>query len=91
MKASLIAAFAIAETLAEPLAALDGPAPMPVGFQAEKCYGIAKAASTTARPRPPPGPAPRSNDVDHVSWIYVPAGSCAKIASGSTMPMDQRV
>jgi uncharacterized membrane protein len=68
------------------VAAQGGPAPEPA-FQAEKCYGIAKAgrndcASTgnnscagTARA-----------DADPRAWIYVPAGYCERIVNGSKTP-----
>ena len=64
-----------------------GPAPMPTGFKAEKCFGIAKAghndcasagnnscAGTSAR------------DGEHAAWIYVPAGTCSKILGASMSP-----
>jgi uncharacterized membrane protein len=43
MKASLIAASAMAAAITAQLAALAGPAAVPTSFTPEKCYGIAKA------------------------------------------------
>jgi uncharacterized membrane protein len=88
MRKRVFIASALAAAIAGPalVAAQGGPAPEPA-FQAEKCYGIAKAgrndcASTgnnscagTARA-----------DADPRAWIYVPAGYCERIVNGSKMP-----
>ena len=87
MKFSLIAASALAAAIALPLAAQAGPAAMPTGFQAEKCYGIAKAGLNDCQTASHSCAGTSTKDMDHASWIYVPAGTCQKIAGGSTMPM----
>ena len=88
MRKRVFIASALAAAIAGPalVAAQGGPAPEPA-FQAEKCYGIAKAgrndcASTgnnscagTARA-----------DADPRAWIYVPAGYCERIVNGSKTP-----
>ena len=86
MKASFIAASAMAAALALPLVALAGPAPMPT-FQAEKCYGIAKAGLNDCQTASHSCAGTSTKDMDKASWIYVPAGTCAKIADASPMPM----
>jgi uncharacterized membrane protein len=87
MKASLIAASALAAAIALPMIAEAGPAAMPTGFQAEKCYGVAKAGLNDCQTASHSCAGTATKDMDHASWIYVPAGTCAKIAGGSTMPM----
>jgi uncharacterized membrane protein len=85
-KRFLIASAIAAAIGGASVASAQGPAPEPQ-FQAEKCYGIAKAgkndcASTgnnscagTAR-----------SDADPRAWIYVPAGYCERIVDGSLTP-----
>jgi len=87
MKASLIAASALAAAIALPMAAIAGPAAVPTGFQAEKCYGIAKAGLNDCQTASHSCAGTSTKDMDHASWIYVPAGTCDKIAGGSLMPM----
>jgi uncharacterized membrane protein len=85
MKGSLIAASAMAAALTLPLVAMAGPAPVPT-FQAEKCYGIAKAGLNDCRTATHSCAGTSTKDLDGASWLYVPAGSCDKIAGGSVMP-----
>jgi len=88
MKSSIVAASALAAALAMPLvASAAGPAPMPTGFQAEKCYGIAKAGLNDCQTATHSCAGTSTKDMDKASWIYVPAGTCAKISDASTMPM----
>ena len=87
MKASLIAASALAAAISLPMIAEAGPAAMPTGYQAEKCYGVAKAGLNDCQTASHSCAGTATKDMDHASWIYVPAGTCAKIAGGSTMPM----
>jgi len=84
LRAGLLVASAVAATVALPLLANAGPAPMPT-FQAEKCYGVNAAgkndcASTNSHSCA--GEAKMAMDAK--SWIYVPAGTCGKIQGGST-------
>ncbi|HZT21186.1 MAG TPA: DUF2282 domain-containing protein [Dongiaceae bacterium] len=87
MKTSLIAASALAAAIAAPLAAEAGPAAVPTSFTPEKCYGIAKAGLNDCQTATHSCAGTSTKDMDHASWIYVPAGTCQKIAGGSTMPM----
>ena len=86
MKTSLLIASAIAATVAIPMLAKAGPAPMP-SFQAEKCYGINAAGKNdcaSSNSHSCAGEAKRASDP--ASWIYVPTGTCAKIQGGSMTP-----
>lgn len=85
-KTVLLVASAFGATVALPLIAKAGPAPMP-SFQAEKCYGINAAGQNDCAATGShscAGEAKRANDP--ASWIYVPAGTCAKIQGGSLSP-----
>ena len=77
-----LAAAAFAAVLASPFAAGAGPAPAPQ-FTAEKCYGIAAAGQNDCQTSTHScaGEAKQARERD--SWIYVPAGTCAKIDGAS--------
>jgi uncharacterized membrane protein len=83
MNRALIAS-ALAAAITLPTVAFAGPAPTPT-YEAEKCYGIAKAgandcASTTGAH----SCAGMSKvDSDPSEWIYVPAGYCERIVGGT--------
>ena len=83
--AQLLVASAVAAALAMPYVAHAGPAPKPK-FQAEKCYGIAKAGKNDCQTANSScaGTSKRNNQSD--AWIYMPAGSCDKVVGGSTQP-----
>jgi uncharacterized membrane protein len=88
MKTSqLLIATALGAALALPSAAFaqGGPAPKPK-FEAEKCYGITKAGKNDCQTANSScaGTSKRDNQGD--AWIYMPAGSCAKLVGGSTQP-----
>ena len=85
MKTTLIAASAMFAALAMPVIANAGPAAVP-NFQAEKCYGIAKAGLNDCQTATHSCAGTSAKDMDGASWIYVPAGTCDKIAGGATMP-----
>jgi uncharacterized membrane protein len=78
-------ASAVAAALALPIASEAGPAPKPK-FQAEKCYGIAKAGKNDCQTANSScaGTSRRDNQGD--AWIYMPAGACDKVVGGSTQP-----
>jgi uncharacterized membrane protein len=77
-----LAAAAFAAVLASPLAAGAGPAPAPQ-FTAEKCYGIAAASQNDCQTSTHSCAGEAKQARDKESWIYVPAGTCAKIDGGS--------
>jgi uncharacterized membrane protein len=86
MKTSqFLLASALAAALAMPNTAQAGPAPQPK-FQAEKCYGIAKAGTNDCQTANSScaGTSHRDNQGD--AWIYLPAGSCEKVVGGSIQP-----
>ena len=88
MNKRLLIASALAAALAGPslISAQGGPAPEP-SFKAEKCYGIAKAGKNDCASTGNNSCAgtARANS-DPRAWIYVPAGYCERIVSGSTTP-----
>ncbi len=85
MKFSIIAASAMLAAIAVPMIAKAGPAAVPT-FQAEKCYGIAKAGLNDCQTATHSCAGTSTKDMDGASWIYVPAGTCAKIVGASEMP-----
>jgi uncharacterized membrane protein len=85
--ASASLASALLAALAGSIAAQAGPTPTPTDFKAEKCYGIAKAAQNDCQTASHSCAGTSAKDNDAASWIYVPAGTCQKIAGASTMPM----
>jgi len=85
MKTQMIAASALLAALAAPLAAMAGPAAVP-NYQAEKCYGIAKAGLNDCQTATHSCAGTATKDMDPASWIYVPAGTCGKISGGNMQP-----
>ena len=86
MKTSqLLIASAVAAALALPIASQAGPAPKPK-FEAEKCYGVAKAGKNDCQTANSScaGTSKRDNQGD--AWLYIPAGSCERIVGGSKDP-----
>ncbi len=86
MKTSqLLIASAIAAALTMPMVSEAGPAPKPK-FEAEKCYGVAKAGKNDCQTANSScaGTSKRDNQGD--AWIYMPAGSCDKMVGASTQP-----
>ena len=79
---SLSFAAALAAALALPAAAGAGPAPTPQ-FSAEKCYGIAAASQNDCQTSTHSCAGESKRARDKESWIYVPAGTCAKIDGAS--------
>jgi uncharacterized membrane protein len=64
------------------LAAVAGPPEAPK-YDHEKCYGIAKAGKNdcAAQGHSCAGQATKDGGAN---WVYLPAGTCAKIVGGST-------
>ena len=83
---TLIGSALAAATSLAATAAYSGPAAKP-GFAFEKCYGVVKAGQNDCQTATHSCAGTSTKDMDHASWIYVPAGTCQKIAGGSTMPM----
>lgn len=82
--ASLLAAAVTAPALSS----AQTPAPEP-SFQAEKCYGIAKAGSNDCASTGSNSCGGTSKlDGDPNAWVYVPAGYCERIVGGSKTPQN---
>jgi uncharacterized membrane protein len=75
---SVLGALALAAAASHAVAA---PAMQPSG--SEKCYGVAKASHNdcAAGAHSCAGQSTKNND--KTSFVYVPAGTCAKLAGGS--------
>ena len=90
MKASTLAlATAITGALALPVilstVAEAGPAAKP-DFKFEKCYGVVKAGSNDCQTATSSCAGTSKRDMQADAWVYLPAGTCAKIAGGSNEP-----
>ena len=77
-------AFAAAAALATS-GALAGPAEQP-GFSFEKCYGVVKAGQNDCQTATHSCAGTSTADNQGDAWIYVPAGTCAKLTGGSNQP-----
>jgi uncharacterized membrane protein len=85
-RTAFLIASAISATVALPMAAKAGPAPVPA-FSAEKCFGVALAGHNdcgATGSHSCAGEATRTDDPK--SWIYLPTGTCQKINGGSLTP-----
>ncbi len=83
---ALIASALAAAVTAPTLAAAGRPAPTP-SFQAEKCYGIAKAGQNDCASTGNNSCAGTSRvNADPKAWVYVPAGYCDRIVNASKAP-----
>ena len=80
-KSVSLATAAFAAGLALPLVAGAAPAPAPQ-FTPEKCYGVAAAAQNDCQTSTHSCAGESKQARDRESWIYVPAGTCAKIEGG---------
>jgi uncharacterized membrane protein len=83
----LLIASAVVAALSTPLltSAQAGPAPMPK-FDHEKCYGITKAGKNDCQTANSSCAGTSRRDKQGDAWIYVPKGTCEKLADGSLQP-----
>jgi uncharacterized membrane protein len=65
--------------------AFAGPAAKP-DFSFEKCFGVVKAGLNDCQTASHSCAGTSTADNANDSWIYIPAGTCSKIAGGSTEP-----
>ena len=87
MNARYLIASALATTIAAPaLLSAQGPVPPPKEYKTEKCYGIAKAGKNDCQTATHSCAGTSTADADAASWIYLPAGTCEKLAGGSLEP-----
>lgn len=84
-KKQLLIASAVLAALATTASAQGGPAPKPK-FEAEKCYGVAKAGKNDCQTANSScaGTSRRNGQKD--AWIYVPAGTCERLVGGNRQP-----
>jgi uncharacterized membrane protein len=52
----------------------------------EKCYGVAKAGKNDCQTATHSCAGTSTVDADAASWLYVPTGTCEKLAGGSLEP-----
>jgi uncharacterized membrane protein len=80
----LMIASAVAAALSLPLVigAQAAPAGTPK-FEAEKCYGVSKAAKNDCNTANSSCAGTSKRDAQADAWIYVPAGTCERLVGGS--------
>jgi uncharacterized membrane protein len=66
-------------------AAFAGPAAAPE-YSFEKCYGVVKAGLNDCQTSTHSCAGTSTADNQGDAWVYVPAGTCMKLAGGSTEP-----
>jgi uncharacterized membrane protein len=83
-KTQILVASAMAIALSVPLVtgAQGGPAPKPK-FEAEKCYGVAKAGKNDCQTANSSCAGTSRRDAQGDAWLYVPAGTCDRLVGGS--------
>ena len=86
-KTNVLIASAVTLALSLPFAssAQSGPAPKPK-FEAEKCYGVAKAGKNDCQTANSSCAGTSRRDAQGDAWIYVPAGTCDKVVGGAAQP-----
>ncbi len=86
-KTHLLVASAMLAALALPFEVQGqaGPAPKPK-FEAEKCYGVAKAGKNDYQTSNSSCAGTSRRDSQKDAWIYMPAGTCEKLVGGSLQP-----
>jgi uncharacterized membrane protein len=83
----VLIASAVAAALATPLlaGAQAGPAPVPK-LEHEKCYGIVRAGKNDCQTANSSCAGTSKRDKQGDAWLYVPKGSCERLADGSLQP-----
>jgi uncharacterized membrane protein len=78
---------AVAAAFSVPLftSAQAGPAPVPK-FEHEKCFGIVRAAKNDCQTANSSCAGTSKRDKQGDAWVYVPKGTCEKLADGSLQP-----
>ncbi len=86
-KTQVLVASAMVAALALPFGAhgQSGPAPKPK-FDAEKCYGVAKAGKNDCQTANSSCAGTSRRDGQKDAWLYVPAGTCEKLVGGNLLP-----
>ena len=83
MNTRLFLASAVAAAIAVPAITGAQPAPAPK-FDAEKCYGVAKAGKNDCQTANSSCAGTSKTDSQGDSWISVPRGVCDKLVGGKT-------
>lgn len=77
---------ALALLLAAPARAQEPHHPEKPTYDYEKCYGVARAARNDCFTASSSCGSTATVDAQPDAWIYLPAGTCDKIAGGSRVP-----
>ena len=77
----IASAMTTAISLAAVIPAKAGPAATPA-FKSEKCFGVAKAGQNDCQTANSSCAGTSKRDSQADAWIYVPAGTCAKVVGG---------
>jgi uncharacterized membrane protein len=87
MKTKLLLASAVAAAISIPAitGAQAGPAPAPK-FEAEKCYGVAKAGKNDCQTANSSCAGTSKRDGQKDAWVYIPKGACDRLVNGSLQP-----
>jgi uncharacterized membrane protein len=82
-----LVASALAAALSMPLVAgaQGGPAPKP-SFEAEKCFGVARAGKNDCQTANSSCAGTSRRDAQADAWIYTPRGTCERLVNGSLQP-----
>jgi uncharacterized membrane protein len=82
---TLIGSALAAATTLGAATAFAGPAAKP-DYSFEKCYGVVKAGQNDCQTATHSCAGTSTADNQADSWVYVPAGTCAKLSGGSNEP-----
>ncbi len=86
-KTQMLIASAVVAALTLPLGAegQGGPSPKPK-FEAEKCYGVAKAGKNDCQTANSSCAGTSKRDSQKDAWLFVPAGTCERLVGGNLQP-----
>jgi uncharacterized membrane protein len=85
MNTRLLLASAVAAAIAVPTLTGAQPAPAPK-FDAEKCYGVAKAGKNDCQTANSSCAGTSKRDAQKDAWVYVPKGTCDRLVNSSMQP-----
>ena len=85
MNTHLLLASAVAAAIAVPTLTGAQPAPAPK-FDAEKCYGVAKAGQNDCQTANSSCAGTSKRDAQKDAWVYVAKGTCDRLVNGSMQP-----
>ena len=85
-KSNALVASAVAAALAIPAIRPGRSRTQSLAFEAEKCYGIAKAGKNDCQTANSSCAGTSKRDGQADAWVYVPVGACVKVVGGSLQP-----